>query len=84
MRLRLELISAQIVSQSHLLSSFERPSRHTSVVCLSECCHDDQPGEWTLLYHRPCADNVTISMSTESILFQFSIITLMLPYALPL
>ena len=25
------------------------PSRHGSVVCLSECCHEDQPGEWTLL-----------------------------------
>ena len=23
-----------------------QPSRHRSVVCLSECCHDDQPGEW--------------------------------------
>ena len=21
------------------------PSRHGSAVCLSECCHDDQPGE---------------------------------------
>ena len=24
-------------------------SRHGAVVCLSECCHEDQPGEWTLL-----------------------------------
>ena len=33
------------VDSSHALSSFERPSRHGSVVCLSECCYGDQPGE---------------------------------------
>ena len=32
-----------------LLSSFENLSHHCSLVCLSECRHDDQPGEWTLL-----------------------------------
>ena len=25
------------------------PSHHGLVVCLSECRHDDQPGEWTLI-----------------------------------
>ena len=41
------------VSQSLLLSSFERPSRHGSVVCLSECCYGGQPGEgvWNTVYY---------------------------------
>ena len=29
-----------------VLAIVRRFSRHGPVVCLSECCHDDQPGEW--------------------------------------
>ena len=34
------------VSPYLLLSSLRGPTCHGSVVCLSECCHHDQLGEW--------------------------------------